>query len=104
MAERPKGEDVKRVRSVVDEAIELIAANAQGPAEIQAGSDSFNVRIALKYTGNLPALPDARSWSKSKASSAGSLDISPGCMPTGSSAVREAKRVKLSSFSGCESY
>ena len=28
--------------------------------EIQVGSDSFDVRITLKYTGNLPALPDAR--------------------------------------------
>ena len=97
MAERPKGEDVKRVRSVLDEAIELVAPKAQGPAEIQAGSDSFDVRIALKYTGICllcPMLGPSGSWSKSKASSAGSLDISPGCMPTGSSAVREAKRVK----------
>jgi hypothetical protein len=44
MAERPKGEDVKRVRSVVDEAIELVAANAQGLVEIQVGSDSFDVK------------------------------------------------------------
>ena len=57
---RIPAEDVKRVRSVVDEAIELVAANAQGPVVIQVGSDSFDVRIALKYTGNLPALPDAR--------------------------------------------
>ena len=53
-------EDVKRVRSVVDEAIELVAPNAQGPVEIRAGSDSFDVRVTLTYTGNLPALPDAR--------------------------------------------
>jgi hypothetical protein len=53
-------EDVKRVRSVVDEDIELVAPNAQGPVEIRAGSDSFDVRITLRYTGNLPALPDAR--------------------------------------------
>lgn len=87
---------------MVDEAIEVVAANAQGPVEIRVGSDSFDIRVALKSTGNLPALPDARKWLKSKASSAGSLDISPGCMRTGSSAVRKAKRVKSSSFSGCE--
>jgi xanthine permease XanP len=53
-------EDVKRVRSVVDEAIEQVAANAQGPVEIRVGSDSFDVKVALKYIGNLPSLPDAR--------------------------------------------
>jgi hypothetical protein len=57
---RIPAEDVKRVRSVVDEAIELVAANAQGPVEIQVGSDSFDIRVALAYTGNLPALPDTR--------------------------------------------
>ena len=53
-------EDVKRVRSVVDEAIEQVSANAQGPVEIRVGSDSFDVKVALKYVGNLPNLPDAR--------------------------------------------
>ena len=53
-------EDVKRVRSVVDEAIEQVSANAQGPVEIRVGSDSFDVKVALKYVGNLPSLPDAR--------------------------------------------
>ena len=53
-------EDVKRVRSVVDEAIEQVSANAQGPIEIRVGSDSFDVKVALKYVGNLPSLPDAR--------------------------------------------
>ena len=53
-------EDVKRVRSVVDEAVELVAANAQGPVEIGVSSDSFDVRVTLKYAGNLPVLPDAR--------------------------------------------
>jgi len=56
------GEDVKRVRSVVDEAIELVAANAQGPVEIGVASDSFDIKVTLNYTGNLPALPDA--WPK----------------------------------------
>jgi xanthine permease XanP len=53
-------EDVKRVRSVVDEAIEQVSANAQGPVEIRVGSDSFDIRVELKYSGNLPSLPDAR--------------------------------------------
>jgi hypothetical protein len=53
---------LKTVRSVVDEAIEFVAANAQGPVEIRVGSDSFDVTVALNYTGNLPALPDA--WPK----------------------------------------
>jgi hypothetical protein len=53
-------EDVKRVRSVVDEAIEQVSANAQSPVEIRVGSDSFDVKVALKYFGNLPSLPDAR--------------------------------------------
>ncbi|HEY5742428.1 MAG TPA: hypothetical protein VIS99_07795 [Terrimicrobiaceae bacterium] len=55
-----RAEEVKRVRSVVDEAIELIAPNALGPVEIRAGSDSFDIRVTLTYTGNLPPLPDAR--------------------------------------------
>jgi xanthine permease XanP len=53
-------EDARRVRAVVDEAIELAGPNAQGPVEIRAGSDSFDVSITLVYAGNLPALPDAR--------------------------------------------
>ena len=44
----------------MDEAIELVAVNAQGPVDIRVSSDSFDVRVALSYTGNLPSLPDAR--------------------------------------------
>jgi NCS2 family nucleobase:cation symporter-2 len=53
-------EDVQRVRSVVDEAIERVSASAHGPVEIHVGSDSFDVRVVLKYAGNLPNLPEAR--------------------------------------------
>jgi hypothetical protein len=53
-------EDVKRVCSVVDEAIELVAANAHGPVEVRVGSDTFDIRVTLGYTGNLPGLPDVR--------------------------------------------
>ena len=95
-------EDVKRVRSVVDEAIELVAVNAQGPVEIRLSSDSFDVRVTLSYTGNLPPcrMPaQSGKWLKNKASSAGSQDTYPGCMPTGSSAVRKAKLVRSDSSS-----
>jgi xanthine permease XanP len=53
-------EDATRVRSVVRVAIEHVAANAHGPVEIRVGSDSFDITVTLRYTGNLPALPDAR--------------------------------------------
>jgi thiamine pyrophosphate-dependent acetolactate synthase large subunit-like protein len=53
-------EDVRRVRSVVDQAIEHVAASAHGPVQIRIGSDMFDVTVTLTYTGNLPNLPDAR--------------------------------------------
>src|SRR5262249_45874681 len=53
-------EDARRVRSVVDDAIEQVAANAQGPVAIRIGSDTFDITVTLSYRGNLPALPDAR--------------------------------------------
>ena len=53
-------EDIRRVRSVVDDAVEHVAANAEGPVEIRVGSDTFDVAVTLSYRGNLPALPDAR--------------------------------------------
>ena len=53
-------EDAARVRSVVDTAIEYVTANANGPVEIQVGSDTFDILVTLRYTGNLPSLPDAR--------------------------------------------
>jgi len=53
-------DDVKRVRDVVDRAIEHVASNAHGPVEIRIGSDGFDVTVMLTYTGNLPALPDVR--------------------------------------------
>jgi NCS2 family nucleobase:cation symporter-2 len=52
--------DVQRVREVVDQAIEHVAAKTQGPVRIQVGSDTFDIRVTLNYTGNLPNLPDAR--------------------------------------------
>ena len=52
--------DVQRVREVVDQAIGDVAAKTQGPVRIEVGSDSFDIRVTLRYTGNLPNLPDAR--------------------------------------------
>ena len=54
------GEDAARVRSVVDTAIEYVTANANGPVELQIGSDTFDIVVTLRYSGNLPTLPDAR--------------------------------------------
>src|ERR1700722_15578378 len=54
------GEDAARVRSVVDSAIEDVTANADGPVELQMGSDTFDIEVTLRYKGNLPTLPDAR--------------------------------------------
>ena len=54
------GEDAARVRSVVDFAIEDVTANADGPVELQMGSDTFDIEVTLRYKGNLPTLPDAR--------------------------------------------
>ncbi len=53
-------EDVRRIRTVVDEAIERVGASASGPVELRMGSDSFDVTVALTYRGSLPQLPDAR--------------------------------------------
>jgi hypothetical protein len=53
-------EDAARVRSVVDTAIEYVTASANGPVEIQIGSDTFDILVSLRYTGNLPSLPDER--------------------------------------------
>jgi xanthine permease XanP len=53
-------EDAARVRSVVDTAIEYVTASANGPVEIEMGSDTFDILVTLRYTGNLPSLPDER--------------------------------------------
>jgi hypothetical protein len=53
-------DDAVRIRSVVDAAIDDVAANANGPVEIELGSDSFDLTATLRYPGNLPSLPDLR--------------------------------------------
>jgi len=37
--------DFQRVRGVVDQAIEHVAANAQGPVQLRIGSDSFDITV-----------------------------------------------------------
>ena len=53
-------EDTLHVRSVLDAAIEDVAANANGPVELSLASDSFDVLATLRYRGNLPPLPGTR--------------------------------------------
>ena len=53
-------DDQKRIRAVVDDAIERVSTNAHGPVTIVVGGDEFEVIVTLTYSGNLPALPDAR--------------------------------------------
>jgi xanthine permease XanP len=52
-------EDTVHVRSVVDAAVEDVAANANGPVELSLASDSFDLTVTLRYRGNLPPLPDS---------------------------------------------
>lgn len=51
-------EDVKRIRAVVDQAIEGVVAHAQSSVQLRIGSDSFDIEVVLTYVGNLPSLPD----------------------------------------------
>jgi len=51
---------VRRVREIVDQAIGDVAAKTLGPVRIEVASDTFDIRVTLSYTGNLPNLPDAR--------------------------------------------
>jgi hypothetical protein len=44
----------------MDQAIEHVSANADGPIAITIGSDTFDVVVELSYTGSLPNLPDPR--------------------------------------------
>ena len=53
-------DDVQRVREVVDEAIEHVAAGTHRPVNIRIGSDTFDISVTLSYTGKPPNLPDAR--------------------------------------------
>ena len=53
-------EEIPRVRSVIDAAIEDVAVNANGPVELNLACDSFDVLATLRYRGNLPPLPGAR--------------------------------------------
>lgn len=52
--------DTQWVRSVIDAAIADVAANANGPVELNLACDSFDLLVTLRYRGNLPPLPGAR--------------------------------------------
>lgn len=64
-------EDVKRVRSVVDEAIEQVSVNAQGPVGVLVGSDSSDVKVTLEIFPACRRRARREKWSKNRASSAG---------------------------------
>jgi xanthine permease XanP len=53
-------DDARAVRSVVDAAIDDATPCASGPIDIEVASDSFDLKVTLRYNGNLPPLPDAR--------------------------------------------
>jgi xanthine permease XanP len=53
-------DDARRARSVVDAAIEDVSPNAAGPIDIEVASDTFDLKVTLRYSGNLPPMPDAR--------------------------------------------
>jgi hypothetical protein len=97
-------EDAARVRSVVDTAIEYVAAN--GPVEIQVGSDAFDILVRLRYMGNLPSLPNARPRKEmveeQSALSAVSPAICLACTPIASNAAPRGSSARSSSSSGCD--
>jgi hypothetical protein len=100
-------EDVARVRSVVDAAIEDVAANAHGPVEIQLGSDEFDILVALRYAGNLPRLQDARpkkEMVEEQSFVSGLAGISPACTPTASSVAPGERNARSSFSSGCDAH
>jgi NCS2 family nucleobase:cation symporter-2 len=53
-------DDVRRARSVVDAAIDDVSPNATGPIDIEVATDTFDLRVTLRYSGNLPPMPDTR--------------------------------------------
>ena len=53
-------DDVRRARSVVDAAIDDVSPNAAGPIDVEVASDTFDLKITLRYRGNLPPMPDVR--------------------------------------------
>jgi xanthine permease XanP len=53
-------DDVRRARSVVDAAIDDVSPNAAGAIDIEVASDTFDLKVTLRYNGNLPPMPDIR--------------------------------------------
>jgi xanthine permease XanP len=62
-------EDARRIRAVVDQAIEAVVAHAQSPVQLRMGSDSFDVEVVLSYTATYrpsPTRMSAATRSRSK--------------------------------------
>jgi xanthine permease XanP len=53
-------DDARRARAVVDAAIDDVTPSARGPIDVEVASDAFDLKVTLRYTGNLPSLPDVR--------------------------------------------
>jgi hypothetical protein len=55
--------EVARIRSAVEDLLDRIAAGnaADGPVQLRAGWDEYDVRVTLTYSGALPMLPSNRS-------------------------------------------
>ncbi len=51
-------DDARRARAVVDAAIDDVTPSARGPIDIEVASDAFDLKVTLRYSGNLPPLPD----------------------------------------------
>ena len=51
-------DDARRARAVVDAAIDDVTPSARGPIDVEVASDAFDLKVTLRYSGNLPPLPD----------------------------------------------
>ena len=53
-------DEARRARAVVDAALDDVTPSALGPIDIEVASDGFDLKVTLRYSGNLPPLPDVR--------------------------------------------
>ena len=37
-----------------------VTSSAHGPIDVEVASDAFDLKVTLRYSGNLPPLPDVR--------------------------------------------
>ena len=91
-------EDAARVRSVVDTAIEYVTANANGPVEIQVGSDTFDILVTLRYMAicrRCRTPVRRRKWWRSRALSVVLPAICPACTLTASNAASRGEQCEI---------